>query len=310
VSDGAADTLPLGTTGLRVGAVGQGTNSWRVDARAPARLGSAFRAALEEGINFFDTAEIYGSGSSEKVLGSCLSRFPGQAVVASKFLPLPWRLGRRALLRALRASLARLGLRRLDLYLVHFPTPLVQPEIWMAAMSEAVAEGLVTAVGVSNYGPQALRRAHAALAARGIPLACNEVELNLLSRGAEKGGLLNLCRELGVTLIAYRPLALGFLGLGETDKGESGRRGWRGLLFGGAYARKVPPVSRLLREIGESRGGKTPAQVALNWVLCKWALPIPGARSARHVRENAGAMGWRLSREEVAALDAAAEALR
>lgn len=297
MSKGREDTVALGLTGLRVGAVGQGTNSWSSDARSVAQLGSAFSAALEAGINLFDTAEIYGAGSSERALGSLLQRSSGGAVVASKFFPMPWRLSRAALLRALRASLARLGLRRLGLYLIHFPTPLVRPETWMAGLSEAVAEGLVGAVGVSNYGSESLRRAHAALAARGIPLACNEVELSLLSRGVETSGLLSLCQELGVTVVAYRPLALGSLG-GST------RRGWRGLLFGRAYARKVSSVSRLLREIGDSRG-KTPTQVALNWVICKGALPIPGARSVQHVRENAGAMGWRLSAGEVAALDAA-----
>ncbi len=307
---GREDTVALGLTGLRVGAVGQGTNSWSSDPRSVAQLGSAFSAALEAGINLFDTAEIYAAGSSERALGSLLRRSPGGAVVASKFFPMPWRLGRAALLRALRASLARLGLRRLDLYMVHFPTPLVRPETWMAGLSEAVAEGLVGAVGVSNFGPQSLRRAQAALAARGIPLACNEVELSLLSRGVQTSGLLSLCQELGVTVIAYRPLALGFLGRGELTPGGSPRRGWRELLFGRAYARQVSSVSRLLGEIGDSHGGKTPSQVALNWVICKGALPIPGTRSAQHVRENAGAMGWRLSAEEVAALEAAAGGLQ
>jgi aryl-alcohol dehydrogenase-like predicted oxidoreductase len=298
------DTVSLGPMGLRVGAVGLGTNSWRSDSASLMQLGSALGAALEEGVTFVDTAEIYGSGSSERALGACLGRFPG-AVVATKFFPMPWRLGRGALLRALRASLRRLRLPRVDLYMVHFPTPLVRLETWMAALAEAAAEGLVGAVGVSNYGPERLRRAHGALAARGIPLACNEVELNLLSRGVEMDGLLGLCRELGVTVIAYRPLALGFLTAGEAGDGQK-PRGWRGLLFGGAYGSKVAAVSGLLREIGEAHGGRTPSQVALNWVICKGAVPIPGARSVRHARENAGAMGWRLKAEEVAALEGAA----
>ncbi len=316
--------MALGLTGLRVGAVGQGTNSWRSEAPSAVQLVPAFRAALEEGINLFDTAEIYGSGSSERVIGSLLARSSGGAEVASqvapqaapqvapriasKFFPMPWRFGPGALLRALRASLSRLGLPHLDLYMVHFPTPLVRPETWMEGLADAVAEGLVGAVGVSNYGPRLLRRAHAALAARGIPLACNEVELSLLSRGAEKSGLLRLCRELGVTVIAYRPLALGFLGRGEPAEGGAAPGGWRELLFGRSYARKLSSVWRLLKQIGDARG-KTLSQVALNWVLCKGALPIPGARSVRHVQENAGAMGWRLSAEQVAALDAATEEL-
>jgi aryl-alcohol dehydrogenase-like predicted oxidoreductase len=313
------DAVRLGSTGLSVGAVGQGTNSWKSDPDSVAQLRHAFAAAVESGITLFDTAEVYGSGSSEEALGACLRESPGVAVVASKFFPMPWRLGPRALIRALRASLSRLTLHRLDLYMVHFPTPLVRVESWMAGMAEAVGEGLIGAVGVSNYGPDRLRRAHAALAAQGIPLACNEVELNLLSRGVEKDGLLELCRELGVTVIAYRPLALGALTGGEHGGGgldvESGvdapggsaGRGWRGLLFGGAYRGKAGAVSGLLRELGGAHGGRSPSQVALNWVICKGALPIPGARSVRHVRENAGAMGWRLTPEEVAALDAATD---
>jgi aryl-alcohol dehydrogenase-like predicted oxidoreductase len=281
------DTVSLGPTGLRVGAVGLGTNGWRSEATSVTQLGSALGAALEAGITFVDTAEIYGSGGSERALGACLKGSPG-AVVGTKFFPMPWRLGRAALVRALRASL--------------------RLETWMAAMAEAVSEGLVGAVGVSNYGPERLRRAHAALAARGIPLASNEVELNLLSRGVESDGLLGLCRELGVTVIAYRPLALGLLAQGEGGDGHK-PRGWRGLLFGRAYERRVEAVADLLRDIGGAHGGRTPSQVALNWVVCKGAVPIPGARSVRHVRENAAAMGWRLKAEEVSALDEAAAAV-
>jgi aryl-alcohol dehydrogenase-like predicted oxidoreductase len=307
VNPARSDTVRLGSTGPQVGAVGQGTNVWRSDPASLERLEASCAAALEEGITFFDTAEVYGSGSSERALGACLHRSPGAAVVGSKFFPMPWRLSRASLLRALRGSLKRLGLQHLDLYQVHFPTPLVRLEAWMAGMAEAVEEGLVGAVGVSNYGPERLRRAHDALAARGITLASNQVELNLLSRGVEKDGLLELCGEFGVTVIAYRPLALGFLTHGGGEEGVPHTRGWRGLLFGGSYRSRVASVSGLLREIGEARGGRTPSQVALNWVICKGALPIPGARSVRHVRENAGAMGWRLTPDEVSALDAATD---
>jgi aryl-alcohol dehydrogenase-like predicted oxidoreductase len=300
------DRVELGRTGLSVGAVGQGTNSWKSDPGLVGQLRSSFQAAVEAGVDFFDTAEVYGSGSSERALGSCLRESPGAVVVASKFFPMPWRFGPRALIRALRGSLSRLGLQRLDLYMVHFPTPLVRPETWMAGMAGAVAEGLIGAVGVSNYGPERLRRARDVLASRGIALACNEVELSLLSRAAEKDGLLELCRTLGVTVIAYRPLALGTL-TGHQQAG--GRKGWRQLLFGRSYACQAGAISGLLREIGQAHGGKTPSQVALNWVICKGALPIPGARSAAHVRENAGAMGWRLASEEIAAVDAATDGL-
>jgi aryl-alcohol dehydrogenase-like predicted oxidoreductase len=205
--------------------------------------------------------------------------------VLSKFFPMPWRLSRPALLTALRASLARLGLAAVDVYLVHFPTPPVPIETWVGALADAVHAGLARAVGVSNYNAAQMRRAHEVLAARGVSLACNEVEFSLLRRGPESNGVLAACRELGVSLVAYRPLASGAL------PGRGAKR-----RAGGLHA--------ILSRTGEAHGGKTPGQVALNWAICKGAIPIPGARSVGHLEENAGALGWRLRTEEVAELDA------
>jgi aryl-alcohol dehydrogenase-like predicted oxidoreductase len=215
---------------------------------------------------------------------------------------MPWRLRKGSLVEALRKSLERLGLPQVGLYLVHFPTPLVPVETWADGLADAVEAGLVRAVGVSNYDASEMRRAHSTLQSRGIPLCCNEVEYNLLNRKAERNGVLTLCRELGITLIAYRPLALGFLSAPRSPQDRA--KGVRGLLFGRSYAERIGTVAGLLRRIADTRG-KTPAQVALNWVLCKGALPIPGATSITHLRENVGALGWRLSAEEVAELDRA-----
>jgi len=165
-----------------------------------------------------------------------------------------------------------------------------------------VETGHTRAVGVSNCGPEQTRRVHAALARRGVPLACNEVELNLLNRTAERSGLLEVCRELNVAVIAYRPLALGVLG-GARPAGQR-PGGSRGLVSGRSYTAGVQPVLAVLERIAAARG-KTVPQCALNWVLCKGALPIPGARSPSRARENAGAMGWRLTAAEVAELDGA-----
>ena len=134
-----------------------------------------------------------------------------------------------------------------------------------------------------------MRAAHAALARRGVKLASNQVEYSLLARGPEREGLLAACRELGVTLVAYRPLARGLLGSRDNPPA-------------GAHA----ALAALLRDIAQAHG-KTPSQAALNWVICKGALPIPGARDAQHVRENAGALGWRLTDDEVEKLDEASQ---
>jgi aryl-alcohol dehydrogenase-like predicted oxidoreductase len=174
----------------------------------------------------------------------------------------------------------------------------------MDALVDALEAGLTRAVGVSNYSAAQMRRAHTALSRRGVALACNQVEYNLLQRSVERNGLLSLCRELGVTLVAYRPIASGLLSGKYTP--DNPPQDWRGLVYRRGTLAQIQPVVDRLRQIGEAHGGKTPSQVALNWLICKGALPIPGAKNVRQAQENAGALGWRLTDDEVAALDAAA----
>jgi len=137
---------------------------------------------------------------------------------------MPWRLGKPALAAALERSLDRLGLRKVDVCLLHFPTPPVSLETWADALADAVQEGLTRTVGISNCSAEQTRRAHAALLARGVSLAVNEAEYSLLKRAPEHNGLLPLCRNLGVTLIAYRPLAMCLLS-GKYTQGNLPR--WR-----------------------------------------------------------------------------------
>ncbi len=304
----AEQTVPerinLGASGLRVSPLGVGTNQWGSDGTPDPERKAAFDAALAAGINFFDTAEVYTKGGSEKTLGLCLKSSPGNAVIATKFMPMPARLRGSQLIGALRGSLERLGLERVDLYMIHFPFPPIPIKTWMDALADAVGDGLARAAGVSNYNVKQMRLAHAALAGRGVPLASNQVDYSLLERGPERSGLLAACRELGVTLVAYRPLGYGFLGGKYTP--ENPPAGWHAARHNPSYLKKIPPIAALLRDIGRAHG-KTPSQTALNWVLCKGALPIPGARDARHVRENAGALGWRLTDDEVGRLDEASK---
>lgn len=307
-----AEQVPLGATDIRISPLGIGTWAWgdrfywgygreygEDDVQA------AFGLALDRNVNFFDTAEVYGFGRSERLLGQALRASGKPAVVATKFMPLPWRLRRASLHRALRGSLRRLGVQQVDVYQIHWPFPPVPIERWMQALADAVEEGLVRAVGVSNYNVDQLRRAHEALAKRGVPLASNQVEYSLLQRGPERSGLLAACRDLGVTLIAYSPLGQGLLtGKYTADHPPPGARRRRARRLG-----RIEPLIGLLRNIGEAHGGKTPAQVALNWTICNGSVPIPGAKNARQAEENAGALGWRLADDELAALDAASEAL-
>jgi len=293
--------VALGMTDVRVSPVGVGTNSWGAKNERDPGKRATFEALMNAGITLFDTAEIYTGGRSERTLGQCIRDTGKAPVVLTKFFSLPWRLRGPALTSALKASLARLQLLRADVYLLHFPLPPVALETWAAFLADAVKAGLTKSVGVSNCSPAQMRRAHAALSARGVPLACNEVEYSLLKRAPEKTGLLSLCREMDVTLIAYRLLAQGMLS-GRYSP-EHPPAGVRKLLYGKKFLSQAAPVVEALRRIG-AKHGKTASQAAINWIICKGALPIPGAKDPQQARENAGAMGWRMAPEDIAALDA------
>ncbi|HEY6102925.1 MAG TPA: aldo/keto reductase [bacterium] len=261
----------------------------------------AFDESVRAGLTFFDTAEVYGGGRSERFLGEFIRGTHAPAVLATKFMPFPTRLTGASLAKALERSLKRLGLDAVDLYQIHYPFPPVAIETWMDAMAGAVRAGLVRAVGVSNYSVEQMRAAHAHLARHGLPLACNQVKFSLLDRGPLEAGLLAAARDLGITVIAWGPLAKGVLsGKYSADRRPPGMRGRR---FTPAMFSRLAPLLARLREIGVVRA-KTPAQVAINWCLAKGTLPIPGAKTGAQARENAGALGWSLTAEEVVALDA------
>ncbi len=302
------NTISLGETGLHVPSIGVGTWSWgerlfwgfgrgynEEDVKA------VFDINLAAGINFFDTAESYGRGNSEHLLGKFAFDPEKKVIIATKFMPYPWRLWKGRLLAALKNSLERLKRDSVDLYQIHWPFPPVPIEAWVNGLAEAVESGLARAVGVSNFSPEQMRLAHATLAKRGIPLATNQVEFNLLNRKVEHNGLLSLCNDLGITLIAYSPLSQGVLTGKYTS--ENPPSGIRGMRYRAGLLEKIQPLIRLARDIGREHGNKTPGQIAINWTICKGTLPIPGAKNARQAQENLGALGWRLSESELIALD-------
>ncbi|MSQ22372.1 MAG: aldo/keto reductase [Dehalococcoidia bacterium] len=305
----------LGRTDIRIPPLGTGTWAWGDRMfwgygrnYSQADVEGAFQTSLTSGVNFFDTAEIYGWGRSERLLGQFIVAAGKPVVVATKFMPFPWRLRRKNLIDALRGSLKRLGMERVDLYQVHWPIAPVQIETWMDGMAEAVEAGLTRAVGVSNFSVSQMEQAYSALSRRGLALASNQVGYGLLNRAPERTGLLAACRQMGVTLIAYSPLTQGIL----TGKYTLENRppGLRGRRYRSSRLAAIQPLIQLLHHIGEVHDSKTPAQVALNWVICKGAVPIPGAKTARQAQENAGAIGWSLKHDEVAALDEASQLTR
>jgi aryl-alcohol dehydrogenase-like predicted oxidoreductase len=264
-------------------------------------VGKAFRASMAEGVTLVDTAEMYGNGASERIIGEILREggFEGTPVIATKFAPLPYRFSAKSLLKAVDKSLERLGIETIDLYQIHFPNPIFKISSLMDALAETVKAGKVRRVGVSNYGADQMKRAHDRLASYGVSLASNQVEYSLLRRAPETNGVLEASRDLGVTLIAYSPIAKGLLtgkyGPGDRPVGLVRRMG---RAFSEQNLKKIEPVVNILREIGEAHN-KQPAQVALNWLITQGnVFPIPGAKNEIQARQNAGALGWEMASEE------------
>ncbi len=266
-------------------------------------IAEAWRTSLAAGVGFFDTAEVYGSGESERILGRLLRTEPTRRdglVIATKFWPAPWRLDvGRALRSSLEASLGRLGVPSVDLYQIHGPISLRSASALAEALAAVVDAGLTRAVGVSNYSVREMNRIHRELARRDVPLASNQIELSLLRTRPLTSGLIEACRELGVLPIAYSPIGQGRLtGKYSAQDPPPGRRN-----FSAHPMEEVDKVVAVAREIGAAHGGRSPSQVALRWIIDKGAVPIPGAKNAQQAADNAGALGWSLEDAEMAALD-------
>ncbi len=266
----------------------------------------AWEASIAAGIVLFDTAEVYGNGESERIIGRLLAADPaarGRVVIASKFMPSPRKLNvRAALVGAARRSRERLGVDAIDLYQIHGPISLRSHGALADALAAAKEEGLVRAVGVSNYSAKETRAVDAALRERGMRLASNQIEFSLLRSMPLQVGLLGTCRELGVVPLAYSPIGQGRLtGKYGAANPPPGKR-----TFSDHPMAEVDALVSELRRIGEAHGGRTPSQVALAWIVAHGAVPIPGAKNRAQAEENAGALGWCLDRDERARLDAAA----
>jgi aryl-alcohol dehydrogenase-like predicted oxidoreductase len=305
--------ITLGSTGVTVSPLGMGTWAWGDSLfwsygkdYGAAQVKQAFDATIAAGITFFDTAEVYGFGESERLLGQFMQRTTQPVQIATKYFPWPWRLQPDAVKNALSESLERLQVKQIALYQVH------QPFDWfmgqaplMQALAAEVKKGRILAIGVSNYSAEQMRVAHRLLADQGIPLAVNQVRYSLLSRRIETNGIMDAARVLGVTLLAYSPLAQGLLtGKYNLTKTEliSGARQFDSR-FTHSGLQRIKPVLEVLYRIGTNHD-RTPAQVALNWLIAQGnVIPIPGAKNAAQARQNAAALGWELSPAEQTQLD-------
>jgi aryl-alcohol dehydrogenase-like predicted oxidoreductase len=264
-------------------------------------------AALNGGINWFDTAELYGNGVSEATLSTALKaagKTDQEVVVATKWWPL-FRTARN-IPRSIQDRIRFLDGYTISFYMVHQPYGISSPEAEMDAMADLVEAGKIRSVGVSNFSAERMRRAYQRLQARGLPLAVNQVQFSLLDRSIEKNGILDTAKELGITIIAYTPLASGLL-TGKYHKNpellQKKSVFWRARLKSGVN--KSRTLVMALEEIG-AKYQATAAQVALNWVIYSHGetiVTIPGATKVRQAEESAGAMKFKLSEVEMARLD-------
>jgi aryl-alcohol dehydrogenase-like predicted oxidoreductase len=265
------------------------------------------KATLDGGINWFDTAEMYGFGVSERSLAISLKaagKSNEDVIVATKWLPFLRTASN--IPHSINDRLRNLDGFSIANYMVHHPYSFSTPEAEMNAMADLVESGKIRSVGVSNFNPARMRRAHAALAKRGLPLLENQVRYSLLSREIETNGVLDTARELGMTITAYTPLARGLL-TGKYHKNPqllSRMSGWRKASMQRNLER-CRPLINAMDEIAPKYGA-TVAQVALNWLINfngEIVVAIPGATKVQQAEESAGAMKFRLTDDEIARLD-------
>lgn len=274
----------LGKTGESVAAIGLGT--WNMggrespDYRDDERLIEAIRYAVELRMNHIDTAEMYAAGHAEELVGEAVKQFGRDEVfIATKVWPSNLRY--EDVIRSCRRSLERLQLKYVDLYMVHWPNPRIPLQETMKAMEKLVKDGLVRYIGVSNFDVELLEEAMNALKREEI--VANQVEYSLEAREVERE-LIPFCERNGITVTAYTPLGKGRIP---------------------AEAASNTPRGKILAEMAQ-RYGKTPVQIALNWVIWRPnVITIPKAARKEHLEENAGAAGWRLTEEDYKRLSAA-----
>lgn len=289
--------LKVSVFGMGTWQIGSGSWGWEKDFTKQ-DVTEALSYGLDSGVNFIDTAELYGGGRSEEIIGEILKGRREEIVLASKVFPT--HLTYKGVLKACNRSLRRLQVSTIDLYQIHFPNPLIPLRQTMRAMETLAKEEKIRYVGVSNFSTNRTKKALSNL--ESAQLVSNQVRYNLLQRGAERN-LLPFLRESKLTLIAFSPLAQGLLS-GRYSKSNSPKSGIRSInpLFSPTNMERIQPILKTLQTIGDHRG-KTVSQVALNWLMRETTIvPIPGVKRRIHVEEDLGTVGWRLNEEELNAI--------
>lgn len=328
--------------------MGVGTMLWLPDKNNSDKdIMKVFDACIDNGLYFFDTAEIYGNGMSEEMLGKCIKTAKKHVYIADKFAPPskmnPLKQKRysvdkndpKALLEALDNSLERLGIDCIDLYQMHMPPQNDLIEDYMRNMAIAIRAGKIKSVGVCNFKPEQIKRASDTLKKEGYHLTSAMVGYNIIRRYPETNGIFDICKKENISVIPYAPLAEGTL----TGKYRQGKKVpmkykvtsyWGHLDFTNERNDNIPLLKRLFTTPRESdikkmeplmetmeeianNHNKSIAQVALNWLICQDevnVVPIPGIRSVKQAYDNAGALSFKLSEEEIKQINCIEEMTR
>ncbi len=306
--------VPLGLSGLSVSRLGfgcMGLAEFYGDALSTKEAEKLLEAALERGISFFDTADMYGSGKNEEQLAGFLKKHRKDVVIATKFAVMRGEGGAlvglsnepKYIKEACEASLKRLGIEAIDLYYMHRRDPSVPLEDSVGAMAELVKAGKARALGLCEVSAETLRTAN------GVhPIAALQSEYSIVTRDMEKE-MIPLCRKLGVAFVAYSPLGRGLLtGAFRSEKDFAGndyRMSHNPRFTDGALEKNVALVDKL-HEIAETKRASL-AQVALAWAMAKGddIIPIPGTKKLARLEENIGALKLKLSNDDIAAIERA-----
>ncbi|MEI7491803.1 MAG: aldo/keto reductase [Bacteroidota bacterium] len=269
--------------------------------------------SLEGGLNWFDTAEIYGNGASEKALSKALKaagKKPGDVLIATKWWPI-FRFASN-IAKTIDERIEALSPYPIDLYQVHQPWGFSSEKSEVAAMAELYKQKKIKYIGVSNFSAEKMKSAWEVLDKKGIPLASNQVPYSLLNRKIETNGTLAMAKQLGVSIIAYSPLAQGLVTGKFHDNPELLKNiGFRKhtSLFKPAGLEKSRKLITLVKELA-AKYNVSPSQVGLNWLINyngNTVVAIPGATKESHVKENTGALSFRLSDEDMLKLDKGSE---
>ncbi len=306
---------PLGKTDIEITPIGlgamefsggKGPIKYLLAAVPHATQDEVIKVALESGMNWIDTAEMYGSGESERAVARGLKaagKNPGDIVIATKWFPMLARA--KSMRKAAEKSTKRLDPYSIDLYLVHRPTSVSSITTQMNEMADLVDSGMIRAVGVSNFSVSRLVKAYESLAERDIPLATNQVHFSLMNRKIETNGVLEIAKELGVTITAYTPLEQGAL-TGHIHRNpellDEMPRFRRSILR--RNLKKTKSLVDTLESIANEHEA-TAAQIALSWTTTfhgNTVVAIPGATKTYQAEQNAKAMRIKLTSEQMETL--------